>query len=114
VLRVCGGVSPVSSSSERERQLNRLNRGSLRAEVFRPHTGRLPAVGQVRRRRLARNQVKGVGSAMDVALSPFVQSRQIEHGLRTTEDDKGFSRDGEDVSARLPLRHPAEAVQRSA
>ena len=38
-------LSPVSGSTERERQLNRLNRpGSLRVEVSGPHTGRLPAV----------------------------------------------------------------------
>jgi hypothetical protein len=53
-----------------------------------------------------------VGDAVNVAFSPFVQSRQAEHRAGTTEE--GFGRDSEDVPARLPIRHPAEAVQRNA
>jgi hypothetical protein len=52
------------------------------------------------------------GDAVNLAFSPLVQSRQADHRPRTTEE--GFGRDGEDVPARLPIRHPAEAVQRSA
>jgi hypothetical protein len=64
----------------------------------------------IRRRWLAGNQVIGVRRVESPAFSPFVRLRQVEHASRTPHD--GFRRDQKEVPARLPVRHPAEAIQR--
>jgi hypothetical protein len=45
------------------------------------------------------------------AFAPFTRRRQVEHGARTAHE--GFRGDREDVPAGFPVRHPAEALQRS-
>jgi len=65
---------------------------------------------QVRRRRLAGNQVIGVRRVESPAFSPFVPRRQVEHTSRTPHE--GFRRDGEEVPAWFPVRPPVEAIQR--
>ncbi|MDT5229504.1 MAG: hypothetical protein QOJ56_31 [Mycobacterium sp.] len=71
-----------------------------------------PQGRHIRRRRRARNQVVGIGSADNAAISPSVERCQAEYAARTSHESLG--RDRQEVPAGLPVRPPAEAFQRSA